>query len=180
MRLQPGKARSSLFTGEVLKADLDALHRQRHTITQACRGLTGERGTADVPLAETRLRRVSRCRCPPGGLPLRFRLGKLGRVVDAELSGALVTYLRGAGLPYPYPSTELDAVVRIVGADAAERLRPVLDQLIAEAVSRPVDWNRHTLPSASRLVRDGMAGRHPELSREAVAALAWAFDHSHF
>jgi hypothetical protein len=105
-------------------------------------------------------------------------LGKLGRVVDAELSGALVAYLRGAGRPYPY--AELDAVVRIVGADAAERLRPVLDQLIEEAVSWPVDWNRHTLPSASRLVRDGMAGRHPELGREAVAVLVWAFDHSHF
>lgn len=50
-----------------------------------------------------------------------------------------------------------------MGADAAGRLRPVLDRLIAEAVSWSVDYDRH-----------------PEVSREAVAALTWAFDHSHF
>jgi hypothetical protein len=99
-------------------------------------------------------------------------------VVDAELSQAVVAYIRGAGLPYPH--ADLDAVVRVLGADAAARLRPHLDQLIDEAVCWPVDWSRHDLGSASRLMCDGMAGRHPELSGEAIAALAWEFGYSHF
>jgi hypothetical protein len=42
-------------------------------------------------------------------------------VVDAELSQAVVAYIRGAGLLYPHD--DLDAVARALGADAAARLR---------------------------------------------------------
>jgi hypothetical protein len=90
----------------------------------------------------------------------------------------MVAYIRGAGLPYPH--ADLDAVVRILGADAAGRLQPILDQLIAEAVNWPVDWSQHDLHSASQLVQDGMADRHPELSGAAMAALTREFDYSHF
>jgi hypothetical protein len=88
----------------------------------------------------------------------------------------VVAYIRGAGLPHPH--ADLDAVVRILGGGAAERLGPLLKQLVAEAVSWPVDWSLHDLGSASRLVEEGMAGRHPELSSEAIAALAWEFSYS--
>ena len=37
-----------------------------------------------------------------------------------------------------------------------------------------------TLHSPSQLVRDGLAGRHPELSGEAVAALMWESGYSSF
>jgi hypothetical protein len=83
-----------------------------------------------------------------------------GWVVDAELSGAVVAYIRGT--------------------DAAARLRPLLQQLVAEAVYWPVDWDLHDLDSASRLVQDGMASRHPELSDEAMAAIMWEFGYSYF
>jgi hypothetical protein len=67
-----------------------------------------------------------------------------------------------------------------LGTDAAARLRPLLQQLVAEAVYWPVDWDLHDLDSASRLVQDGMASRHPELSDEAMAAIMWEFGYSHF
>ena len=99
-------------------------------------------------------------------------------MVDAELSRAVVAYIRGAGRSYPHD--DLDAVARILGTDAAERLRTCLEQLVAETVYWPVEWDQHDLDSASRLVQDGMARRHPELSGEAIAALMWEFDYSHF
>ena len=99
-------------------------------------------------------------------------------MVDEELSRAVVAYIRGADLPYPH--ADLNAVARVLGAAAAARLRPRLDQLIAETVGWPVDWSRHDLQSATQLVQDGMADRHPELSGEATAALAWEFGYSHF
>jgi hypothetical protein len=71
-------------------------------------------------------------------------------VVDVELGQAVVAYIRGTGLPYPH--ADLDAVARILDADAATRLGPGLDQLIAEAVHWPVDWGQHDLHSASQLV----------------------------
>jgi hypothetical protein len=104
--------------------------------------------------------------------------GEAGWVVDAELSRAVVAYIRGAGRSHPH--ADLDAVTRILGADAAERLRPRLEQLVAEAVYWPVDWGRHDLDSASRLVEEAMVSRHPELSGEAIAALMWEFGYSHF
>ena len=99
-------------------------------------------------------------------------------MVDVELSRAVVAYIRGAGLPYPHD--DLDAVARVLGTDAAARLRQRLEQLVAEAVYWPVDWGRHDLDSASQLVQDGLASRHPELDGEAIAALMWEFDYSHF
>jgi hypothetical protein len=111
-------------------------------------------------------------------LPLRERPRKLAGVVDVELSQAVVAYIRGAGRPYPHD--DLDAVARVLGTDAAARLRPRLEQLVAEAVYWPVDWGQHDLDSASRLVQEGMVSRHPELSDEAITALMWEFDYSHF
>jgi hypothetical protein len=113
-----------------------------------------------------------------GRLAFAGAVTEAGWVVDAELSGAVVAYIRGAGLPYPHD--DLDAVARILGTDAAARLRPLLQQLVAEAVYWPVDWDLHDLDSASRLVQDGMASRHPELSDEAMAAIMWEFGYSYF
>jgi hypothetical protein len=109
---------------------------------------------------------------------LRERLREAGRVVDVELSRAVVAYIRGSGLPYPHD--DLDAVARILGTFGAERLQPRLDKLASEAVYWRVDWGSHDLDSASGLVHDALASRHPELSGEAIEALMWEFDYCHF
>jgi hypothetical protein len=112
-----------------------------------------------------------------GGLPLRWRPGKLAGWWTR--SSARRWWHTSGARALPYPHDDLDAVARALGADAAARLRPRLEQLVREAVYWPVDWSRHDLDSASQLVQDGMVGRHPELSGEAMAALMWEFGYSH-
>jgi hypothetical protein len=96
-------------------------------------------------------------------------------VVDAELSRAVVVYIRGSGLAWPHQSPE--AVERELGAEAAERLMPRLRQLANEAVSWPVDWRNHVndLGSATRVVEDEISAAHPDLDQDAISALGWQF-----
>ena len=112
------------------------------------------------------------------GIAAKCAAIQAGDVIDDELSGAVVAYIRGAGLAWPHRS--LDAVAGAMGADAAERLGPHLKRLADEAVYWPVDWNRHDLLLAMEVVRGGLAERHPELSSEAVEALVWDFSYAHW
>ena len=98
-------------------------------------------------------------------------------MIDDELSRAVVAYFRGAGLAWPHQS--LEAVAEAMGADTAERLRPRLERLAGETLHWPVDRDLHDLLSAMDVVRGGLAGRHPELSREAVEALVWEFSYAY-
>ena len=97
-------------------------------------------------------------------------------MADEELSRAVVAYFRGAGLPFPHQS--LEAVEEALGAAAAARLRPRLEQLTQGAFTWPVDWDRHDLVPATHVVQEGLASRHPELDQEAVAALGWFFSYT--
>ncbi|MBO0822769.1 MAG: hypothetical protein J2P27_02790 [Actinobacteria bacterium] len=98
-------------------------------------------------------------------------------VVDRELSRAVVVYLRGRGLAWPSASPE--AVVKELGAEAAERLMPRLRQLANEAVYWPVDWQNYIddLGSATRVVEAEISAAHPELDQHAVSALGWQFSY---
>lgn len=98
-------------------------------------------------------------------------------VVDAELSRAVVVYLRGSGLAWPHQSPE--AVVSEFGTEAAERLMPRLRQLANAAVYWPVDWQQHDddLASATRVVEREISAAHPELDQNAVSALGWQFSY---
>jgi hypothetical protein len=88
----------------------------------------------------------------------------------------VVAYFRGATLPFPHQSPA--AVEEALGAAAAARLRPRLEQLSREALAWPVDWDHHDLVSATRAVQGGLAARHPELDQEAVTALGWFFSYT--
>jgi hypothetical protein len=98
-----------------------------------------------------------------------------GDVIDDELSRAVVAYLRGAGLAWPHRS--LEAVSEVMGADAAERLRPTLERLADETLYWPVDRGRHDRVPDVEEVRSGMMERHPELSGGALEALIWEFSY---
>jgi hypothetical protein len=96
--------------------------------------------------------------------------GEADRVVDEELSRAVMVYLRGNGIGRPP-----EAVARELGAEAAKRVEPRLKQLAREAVYWPVDWQKHNDVSAMRAVEHEIAEEHPELNADAVRALALYF-----
>jgi hypothetical protein len=100
-------------------------------------------------------------------------LAKGGKMVDEQLSRAVVAYLQGGR--YVRPSESPDAVIGAVGAEAAEHLAPRLRELAREAVYWPVDWQGSDDVSAMRVVEREIAGAHPELSAEAVRALSQYF-----
>jgi hypothetical protein len=96
-------------------------------------------------------------------------------VVDEELSRAVVAYISNSGFGWPTQTPE--AVVKALGAEAAERLMPHLRQLAQEAVAWPVDWQQHDLASATQAVENEMAEQHPALDARTVSALGWYFSY---
>ena len=97
------------------------------------------------------------------------------RVIDEELSRAVVAYIRNSGFGWPTQTPE--SVVEAFGAEASERLMPRLQQLAREAVYWPVDWQQHDDVSAVRAVEHEIAEQYPELDADAVSALGWYFSY---
>jgi hypothetical protein len=96
-------------------------------------------------------------------------------MVDEQLSRAVVAYLMGGR--YVRSSETPDAVVGVLGAEAAEQLMPRLRELAREAVYWPVDWQEvdDDGVSAMRLAEREIGAAHPELSADAVSALSRYF-----
>lgn len=69
----------------------------------------------------------------------------------------------------------------------ADRVREVFDDAMLEEISRlvkemdglPVDWQTHSLISATTWAEAEIRRRHPELDDEAIADLGWAFSYWH-
>jgi hypothetical protein len=101
--------------------------------------------------------------------------GRCDRVLDEDLSRAVVAYLRGSGSGWPRESPE--AVVKALGVEAAKHLVPRVQQLAREAVYWPVDWQQHDDVSAMRAVEHEIAEQYPQLDADAVSALGWHFSY---
>src|SRR6266566_823577 len=87
-----------------------------------------------------------------------------GAVTGKELSGAVVAYLRGPGLPFPHQS--IGAVEEALGTHAAARLRPRLESssrkrrlpgqltgIITISCRQPRPCSRLSLPGTRSLTR---------------------------
>jgi hypothetical protein len=89
---------------------------------------------------------------------------------------AVLVYL-GVGIS-SYPTRLPDAVSEYFGVDRADGLRERVDVLLSEAWLNPSDWGTPDLSEATRIVEQRMRAAHPELSDDAVKALAWNFSYA--
>lgn len=93
--------------------------------------------------------------------------------VDQELSAAILAYLQRGSAASPRTDIESCAAVATV-RDAAELVAETV-AIVQESLGVPVDWSSLSLGDAGRAVAAEMSARHPELSTEALDALAWNF-----
>jgi hypothetical protein len=93
--------------------------------------------------------------------------------VDPELSAAVVAYLQRGSAKSPRTDREA-AAGEATSSDPAELVARV-EAYVQESVDVPVDWNALSLGDAGRFAAAEMGRRHPELSGEALDALAWNF-----
>jgi hypothetical protein len=99
------------------------------------------------------------------------RLPKLTEQEYRDLSTAILLYTqRGIA---NWPQSDRGAIAKEFGEDKAADLIDRINRLEAEMWSISVDWNMHSLGSAADFKRDEMKKRYPELSADAVEALAW-------
>lgn len=97
-------------------------------------------------------------------------MGRLGTVIDVELSHAVVTYLGSPGV-----LNARDPELRVVDLlgdrahDVVPRIQAMLDDLYA--VSPPL-WNTASLQEMGRNVERWLSEHHPELEAAAVDAVA--------
>jgi hypothetical protein len=87
---------------------------------------------------------------------------------------AVLVYL-GVGVS-SFPTRLPDALADYVGSDHAHGLRLRVDELLEEARVEPEPGDG--LGDATRRVEHKVGASHPELSVDAVRALAWDFSYS--
>jgi hypothetical protein len=94
--------------------------------------------------------------------------------VDAGLSRAVTVYVTTR--PYGYPHRDAAALAAEFGQDGAATLKARADALIGEMFAATPPWLEVSGPmeleDIYRAVTSSIGERHPELSPEAVAALA--------
>jgi hypothetical protein len=90
-----------------------------------------------------------------------------------DLSKAIVLFLQYGSAKSP--RADEDRVIAEFGESKGRELLKRVHAIIEEANAIPVDWSKHTLASAGKLVRDEMHRRYPGLSDDALDALAWKF-----
>lgn len=88
----------------------------------------------------------------------------------AIVSEALVAWITGSHVPYP--RTDDAQVDARFGDSVASELLPVLRDLRQECLDLDAQHRAADLADVAALVRSQMHERHPELTDEAVAALA--------
>ncbi|MEV4896459.1 hypothetical protein AB0K48_44580 [Nonomuraea sp. NPDC055795] len=90
-------------------------------------------------------------------------------MVNEPISQALIVYLSGgAG---PWPRKDPAALAESLGPDQAAQVLPTLDALADEMLNIPVNWENHTLRSATAQAVAEMRTRHPDLTDEALHEL---------
>lgn len=100
-------------------------------------------------------------------------------MVDSVKSHAIVLYT-GKGRS-PFPVGDIGAV-QAIGAPGVEYLASYVQSVVDEIFGLfPLDWgerNNMEPDQVIRLIEATVAERHPELSAEAGAALAWMWSYS--
>jgi len=94
-------------------------------------------------------------------------------IVDDELSAGLLAYLQKGVAASPRAdeaACAASATIREPDVLLAE-----VKGLVRESLSVPVDWDSMSPGDAGHHVVAEMAKRHPELSQDALEALAWNF-----
>lgn len=76
------------------------------------------------------------------------------------------------------PTRDYAVLEKTFGEDRARILAGQVQALLGEVDGIQVDWGTHDLASAGREVSRLMASRHPQLSADALKALAWTFTFS--
>lgn len=90
-----------------------------------------------------------------------------------DLSTAIVLFL-GFGSASS-PRKDSARLVQEFGAAQGALYETQVLSVIDEVGDIAVDWSQHSLQSAGEMVRAEMQRRHPDLSDEALRALAWKF-----
>jgi hypothetical protein len=91
-------------------------------------------------------------------------------MTDTQLNAGIVAYVHHGAAVSPRQDPEAVLVIDPVGA---ETLLPQVEAVVAESLEVPIDWSTVTLGDAGRQMASVMHERYPELSREALDALAW-------
>jgi hypothetical protein len=87
---------------------------------------------------------------------------------------SVLVYL-GVGIS-SHPTRLPDALAEYVGSDRAPSLQKRVDALLREAWLDPSEWvGKMDLAAATEEVSASVRRSHPELSDDAVRALAWNF-----
>ena len=88
-----------------------------------------------------------------------------------ELSRALKLYL---GRPAsPFPCSQPEDVREAFGDSMLDQVSGLLNDIRV----LDVDWSAHTLVSAMDWAEEEMRRRHPNLEKETIADLGWAFSY---
>ena len=95
---------------------------------------------------------------------------------NSALSVAIQLYV-GIGVS-ACPTRLPSALEAYFGSERAARLREQAEQLLSEAWLDVQDWGTSDLVEATQRVADRIGHNHPELSPDAVRALAWNFSYS--
>ncbi len=97
-------------------------------------------------------------------------------MTDQELSDGVLAYLQRGHAASPRAD---DQAVRAVAQETppAELLARV-QAVVTESLAVTIDWDRLSLGDAGRFSAAETAKRHPELSHEALDALAWNFTYA--
>ncbi|MCY7402533.1 MAG: hypothetical protein LH477_16540 [Nocardioides sp.] len=94
-------------------------------------------------------------------------------MIDDELSAGMLAYLHKGEAASP--RADEAACAATATTREPEALLAEVEALLQESLAVPVDWDSMSLGDAGRHVSAEMAKRHPELSQDALEALAWNF-----
>jgi len=108
----------------------------------------------------------------PKAFPMQSAPGKW----DSTLSMAVLVYL-GVGIS-AFPTRLPDTLAQYVGSVRAEALQGRVEALRKETVLAPSEWMTGDLGEIGRVYEARMRKAHPELSEDAIKALAWDFTYS--
>lgn len=93
--------------------------------------------------------------------------------VDTELSQGVIAFLqRGRAAS---PRRDRIACAELATTRPAEQLVAEVASMVEESERIPVDWSTLSLGDAGRAAAAEMGARYPQLTPEALDALAWNF-----
>ncbi|MBD3214668.1 MAG: hypothetical protein GF311_18805 [Candidatus Lokiarchaeota archaeon] len=77
-----------------------------------------------------------------------------------------------------FPMVEEKRVFKEFGPKKGKKLLKYVDQIFHELYNIEIDWNEHSLVSATEFVCEEIAKRYPKLSESAIQALGWDYSYN--